>query len=334
MPFSDLFGNNRIKYILTSYLGNKIIPFSMVFFGPGSAGTLDFALAFAKAVNCLKMEKDFCDQCRNCQEISKGIFPDVQVLNPEGQYYKKEQISFLIQDNFKKPLQGARKIYILKSAHMMNENSANAFLKVLEEPAESCVFILQTPNLSGLLPTIRSRCQILSFSPLCKEEMKKILIERGTDPEQAQLMAYLSQGSMDSILHLNFEELMQKRSNILSILEKLINNTGIEDILLDLSYKSRNRGLFIRYFRDTINLISSMLRDIMILKIDENNDNLINIDYRNVLLELANNLTIEKVMLLIRRMEYLLRDIQRNLNAKVLIQEFIKSYTSKEVLHV
>ncbi len=334
MPFSELYGNQRIKHILTSYLNNQIIPFSMVFFGPGSAGTIDFALAFAKAVNCLEMDEDFCGSCRNCQDISKGIFPDVLVLNPEGQHYKKGQIAFLINDNFKKPLQGDHKIYILNTAHMMNENSANAFLKVLEEPTESCVFILLTTNLSGLLPTIRSRCQILSFSPLGKEEMKKILVGRGIDPKQAKLMAYLSQGSMDSILNLNFAELMQKRAGVLAILDKLIRTTGIEDILLDLSYKSRNRSAFIQYFREMINLISSMLRDIMILQIDENSDNLINIDYRPMLLDLTNNLTVEKVMQLIRRMEYLLRDVQRNLNAKVLIQEFIKSYTSKEVQYV
>ena len=59
-----------------------------------------------------------------------------------------------------------------------------------------------------------------------------------------------------------------------------------------------------------------------------NSDLLINVDYKEVLLKLTREITIEKVLFLIRRMEFLLRDIQRNLNSRVLILEFIKSFTT------
>lgn len=334
MSFDDLFGNERVKHILTSYLRNNVIPYSMIFTGPGTADLLNFAIAFAKAVNCLNKKDDFCNACRNCTEIDREVFLDFKLLAPDGQQYKKEQITFLIEDNYKRPLKGKKKINILTEAHKMNENSANAFLKVLEEPAQDNIFILLTTNLSGLLPTIKSRCQILKFSPQSRAEIKKYLIEQGYDPEKARLMSYLCQSNLDYVLMVDYDEFMEKRAKILSDLKKLIKGVGVEDILLNLYQISRSREKFVEYFRRFVNLISLMLRDIMILKIDKHSKNLINIDYRDDLMSLCEHIAIDKILFLIRKMEFLLRDIQRNLNTKVLILEFIKSYTAREVSDV
>ena len=334
MPFDDLVGNKRIKLILTSYLKNDIIPFGMIFFGPGSANILSFATGFAKALNCLKRDNDFCNECRNCIEVEKGIFLDLNILSPGGQYYKKEQITFLIGDSHTKPLKGNKKIYILTDVHRMSESSSNAFLKVLEEPAPSNVFILLTNNLNALLPTIKSRCQIISFSPLLKSEIKNYLTELGYDEKKAQLISYLSQSSIENLISVNYDEYMQKRASVLSILTKLVRGKGVEDILLDFYNKSRSREKFIKYFKELVNLISLMLRDIMILKIDNNSENLINVDYKEDLMDLSGYVTVERVLFLLRQMEFLLRDIQRNLNTRVLILEFIKSYSVKEVQYV
>lgn len=329
MPFDDLFGNERIKHILVNYLRNEVIPYSMIFTGPGSTDLLEFAVAFAKAINCQEQKDDFCGRCTSCTEIERDIYLDLKILVPDGQQYKKEQIVFLIEDNYKKPMKGNKKINILTEAHKMNENSANAFLKVLEEPAQDNIFILLTTNPNALLPTIKSRCQILKFSPQSRAEIKQYLIEQGYDPEKARLMSYLCQSNLERVLLVDFDEFMEKRAKSLSDLKKLLTGVGVEDILLDLYQKSRSREKFIDYFKRLVNLLSLMLRDIMILKIDENNKNLINIDYRDELMNLREYIAIEKVLFLIRKMELLLRDVRRNLNTRVLILEFIKSYTAK-----
>lgn len=334
MPFKDLFGNKKINNILRSYLTNDIIPFSIIFSGPASAGLISFALSFAKALNCLDKQNDFCDECEYCREINKDIFPDVMVLSPDGQFYKKEQVTFLIDDNYKKPLKGRKKIYILKDAHRMNENSANSFLKVLEEPALSNVFILLTDNLRGLLPTIKSRCQILNFSQPSRSEIEELLREEGYDREKIELISHLSLGDSSVLKENNRREFMKKRSNVMTILEKLIRKRDVEDVLLDLYNRSPSREKFLNYFRELVNLISLLLRDIMILKVDESSDLLINIDYKEKLMELGKYITIEKTLFLIKRMELLFRDIQRNLNTRVLILEFIRNYMQKEVENV
>lgn len=326
MGFNDLTGNSRVKIILTSYLKNEMLPLSMIFFGPSNANILDFAVSYSKAINCEKAKYDFCDSCKICNDISKEIYPDIKILYPEGQFYKKEQISFLIEDNYRHPLTGDKKVYILNESDRMNESSANAFLKVLEEPAESSIFILIAQNLSKLLPTIRSRCQVLNFYSPSKTEIRQSLSRLGYDDTRSELLASLSRSGSENILKEDYFSIMKKRENVFFLLESLIKKKKIEDVLLDLSDRSRSRAKFIEYFNEMLNLISVMLRDIMILKIDPNNDFLINIDYIEKLMDLSKYITIEKALFLIRRMEFILRDIKRNLNTKVLIIEFINSY--------
>ena len=337
MGFDELLGNRRIRIILKNYLKNNIIPYSMIFTGPRSANMLTFAVAFAKGVNCLNQlpDGDFCGQCSNCTEIDKEIFLDLKIMEPDGQFFKKEQISFLIEDNFNKPIKGNRKFNILVNANQMNIHSANAFLKVLEEPAPLNVFILVTENLNVLLPTIQSRCQILKFSPLSRAEIKTYLIEkRNFDEDKARLISYLGQSNMDSVMDVNFDEFMKQRETVFSILSALLMKQGIEKILLDLFNRSRSREKFLVYFEQMVNLISLMLRDIMVLHVEKDGSHVINIDYKEKLMRLSSYITIQQVLFLIRKMEYILRDIKRNLNTKVLILEFMESYNRKEVEHV
>ncbi|MCP4155553.1 MAG: hypothetical protein GY757_47960, partial [bacterium] len=212
MGFDDLLGNKRIKHILTSYLRNDIVPHSMIFTGPQSSNIQGYAMAFAKAVNCLDKNDDFCGTCRNCVEASQEGFLDLRIFHPDGQFYKKEQVLYMVEDNYMKPIKGKRKLYILNDVHRMNLSSANAFLKVLEEPAISNVFLLLTENLEGLLPTIKSRCQILKFSPLPRKEIREYLEREGDTPEIARLKSYLSQSNMESVLSADFNKFMEKRS--------------------------------------------------------------------------------------------------------------------------
>jgi DNA polymerase III subunit delta' len=331
--FDELLGNKRVRLILTGYLKNDIIPYSMIFSGPKAANLYSFAVAYAKGINCLSMKDDFCGQCTNCTEIDHESFLDLNVLEPDGQFYKKEQITFLVEDNYKRPLKGKRKINILKDAHKMNPNSANAFLKVLEEPAEQNVFLLLTDNLRVMLPTITSRCQIMKFSPLSKEEIKKYLIDKGYDEERARLLSYLGT-SMEAALSADYDTFMKKREEVFNNLTSLLTQRGMESILLDLHNLSRSREKFLLYFKELVNMLELMLRDIIVLKIEEQSGLVINIDYKERMQKLCSYITTEKALFLIRRMELLMRDIHRNLNTKVLIQEFMNSYTTNEVYNV
>jgi DNA polymerase-3 subunit delta' len=329
VSLAELTGNSRVKATLAGYLRNERVPTSLIFAGPDPLQQLLFAQNFAKALDCQKGSRlDSCDRCRPCLAIDRGLYPDVQVLEPEGQSYRKGQLDELIASACQRPMQGDRRVFILREAHKLNESAANAFLKTLEEPLASNVFILLTTNLNLILPTIQSRCQILKFLPLSTNEVKVELQRRGVDPEKALLMAFFNADTLEDLARADWAELEEKRRSILAILERLIRQNEVEDVLLDLYDRSRVRESFIAYFREMVNLISVLLRDIMVLMVDPASGSaLINSDYKDKLMELAALTDIDKIFFLIRKMEFLLRDVQRNLNARVLILEFINSYS-------
>ena len=132
---------------------------------------------------------------------------------------------------------------------------------------------------------------------------------------------------MEELSEADWQEMEEKRRSMLCILERLIRQSEVEDVLLDLYDRSRVRESFIAYFREMVDLISVLLRDIMVLMVDPASGTLINPDYKEKLMELAALTNIDKTFFLIRKMEFLLRDIQRNLNARVLILEFINCYS-------
>jgi DNA polymerase-3 subunit delta' len=327
VSLAELIGNTRVKTTLASYLRNERVPSSLIFTGSDSYHQLLFALNFAKALACQtgKMT-DACDHCRSCLAIDRGLSPDVQVLEPDGQFYRKNQLDELIAASIQRPFQGEKRVFILKDAQRLNESAANSFLKTLEEPPPSNVFILLTSNLNLILPTIQSRCQILKFMPLSNSDVKLELQRRGMDPQKARLMAFFNYENTEDLNAADWQDLEAKRQAIFSILDRLMRQSQVEDILLDLYDRSRVRETFIAYFREMVNLISVLLRDIMVLMVDAGSGTIINSDFKERLMELAALTHIDKMFFLIRKMEYLLRDIQRNLNARVLILEFINSY--------
>jgi len=328
VSLAEIIGNARIKATLTGYLRHERVPTSLIFSGPDPHHQLHVAVNFAKALCCRQGGgADACDRCKACLAIDRGLYPDVQVLAPDGQFYRKAQLDELIASACQRPLQGDRRVFILRDAQRLNESAANAFLKTLEEPLASNLFILLTQNLNLILPTIQSRCQILKFMPLSHHEVRLDLQRRGVDPEKARLMAFFNAQSPEELGEAEWREMEEKRRAMLHILERLMRQSEVEDILLDLYDRSRVRETFLAHFREMVNLISVLLRDIMVLMIDPAGGTLVNPDYKDKLMELAALNRIDDIFFLIRKMEYLLRDIQRNLNARVLILEFINSYS-------
>jgi DNA polymerase-3 subunit delta' len=97
-----------------------------------------------------------------------------------------------------KPTRGGRKIAIIDDADHLNVEGANCLLKTLEEPPPRSVLVLNGTNEQRQLPTIRSRAQSVRFSPLSKELVERLLVEKRLvdDPRDARMLAELSGGSL------------------------------------------------------------------------------------------------------------------------------------------
>jgi DNA polymerase III delta' subunit len=142
-------------------------------------GKRDTALVLAKALNCQKKKDDACEACASCKAVNAGNFPDVMEIQPEGNVLKIEQMRLLRDIVHLKPMTGKRRVFIVAEAEKMTEEAANSLLKILEEPPLFSYIILMTDNPFLLLPTIKSRCQILNFLPISREDIEKILVHKG-----------------------------------------------------------------------------------------------------------------------------------------------------------
>lgn len=95
--------------------------------------------------------------------IESGNYPDVVVIEPDGQWIKKSQLLKLQEDFANKSILGSKRVYIIKQCDKLNIHAANTMLKFLEEPEDNIVAILLTSNRYNVIDTILSRCQILNL---------------------------------------------------------------------------------------------------------------------------------------------------------------------------
>jgi DNA polymerase-3 subunit gamma/tau len=176
--FNEIVGQEIIVKILKNFLKNRqSLPQGYLFAGQRGTGKTSTARIFAKALNCLNLEKnDYepCDECINCKTINSGQFLDLIELDAASNRgideirNLKEHIGF-------KPIQGKYKVFIIDEAHMLTEPAFNALLKTLEEPPSHVIFILATTEPDKIPATILSRVQRFDFKRVSLKDIVKKL---------------------------------------------------------------------------------------------------------------------------------------------------------------
>jgi DNA polymerase-3 subunit delta' len=173
-PFDQLVGQEIAARFLSAVVRSSYTPQGFLFVGPLGAGKTQAAEALAQSLLC---PNGGADNCNDCRQVKNQTHPDLRLLVPEGANgYLAEQIQELNHDVTLAPMRGSRKVYIINSADKMTTSFANGFLKTLEEPPASTVFILISRSLDSIIPTIRSRCQIVPFVTLSENEAFQMLV--------------------------------------------------------------------------------------------------------------------------------------------------------------
>ncbi len=211
-------------------IGRERTAHAYLFVGPQGIGKRLFAQTLAQCFFCQQYEEsalDACGTCAGCKQVLAGTHPDLLTVGcPEGK--RELPIELLVgavdrrgkeglcHDLSLRPMSAARRIAIIDDAETMNEASANALLKTLEEPPPGAILFLMTPDTDPILPTIRSRCQPVRFSPLPATDICDLLIELDleTDPQKAAIVAEMSEGSLDTAQQLLNPGLHQLRKTV------------------------------------------------------------------------------------------------------------------------
>lgn len=227
MIFDNIIGNEQNKEILRRVIENNNIAHSYMFIGKDSIGKMLFAREFAKSILCVNEEKP-CNKCKSCIEFDTFNNPDFNILEPDGNSIKIEQIRELVKKVYEKPIVSNKKVYIINDSNLMTKEAQNSLLKTLEEPPEYVTIILVASNENLFLPTIKSRCTKIIFNKLSNSELVAVLKKQYNYSNVSDLVLKIADGSVKKTLSLREkEEDYTKINNLYSNLE----NISIIDII-------------------------------------------------------------------------------------------------------
>lgn len=173
-----LCGNAQLKRRLQS---GRDLAHAYILAGPAGCGKRTLAALLAQAMVCTGEGEAPCGRCSGCRKAAAGIHPDVVRLGGGEKDITVSQVRELKADAYIRPNESDRKVYILENAQDMNESAQNALLKLLEEGPPYASFLFLTDNAGAILPTVRSRCELLSLSPVTPAEAEAWLLSRHPD---------------------------------------------------------------------------------------------------------------------------------------------------------
>ena len=186
--FGGILGNGPVLRLLESALKRGEAAHAYLFYGPRGVGKRTVAYRFGAELVSVG------DEGARHRAL-RGLHPDLDEVEPEGQFTTIGQVREVVQGAASRPFEGARRVFIVR-ADTLNVQAANALLKTLEEPEGGAVFILLASSREGVLPTVASRAQAVRFDPVPRGEVVPLLVERGHSEGEASLAAALGRGSV------------------------------------------------------------------------------------------------------------------------------------------
>ena len=172
--FDQIIGQElSVKILKNSLYLDRFFPVYL-FSGQRGCGKTTTARVFAAAVNCQLLD-DFrqnpkkqllpCNACASCSAMLTGKHPDFIEMDAAS-HTGVENVRNIVDAASLLPVMGRKKIYLIDEAHMLSKAAFNAFLKILEEPPTSVLFILATTDTDKIIDTVKSRCFQLFFGPV------------------------------------------------------------------------------------------------------------------------------------------------------------------------
>jgi DNA polymerase III subunit delta' len=182
-----------------------------LFHGPPGVGKRAAAIAFAGEL--------IGDPSR----VARRAHPDLYLVEPLGDQIRIDEIRALRRDLHMRPFEAARRVYLVFSAELMNEDAADALLKDLEEPPAYAVVVLVADQLGPVPDTIRSRCQPVPFRRLAERTVRELVAARapGLSAEEVTAIARVAGGRLDRSERLLDPHAARRRATVLDVARRV-----------------------------------------------------------------------------------------------------------------
>jgi len=252
--FAGIIGQERAISLLTKSMDNGNISHAYLFTGTAGVGKMQVAMAFAYSL-IQRQDK------QSGVYFSENMHPDLFIIEKleNRSLISKEQVTQELEPWLAlKPYRAQRRVAIIRDAHLMSMEAANALLKTLEEPPD-CALIILISDDDNLLETIVSRCQMVRFFPLAEKDIYDYLLTHGFNEEKAAWAAQLGQGSISRALPFAQEEgLEQIWDTVIAIITDLAQ--GRRGAIFELSEKIQKAPDL------SIKVMETILRDALVVR--------------------------------------------------------------------
>jgi len=294
------------------------------------------ALFFSSSVNC---GQNGCGTCNICINTLKEIYSNLLVIEADGIILTKEKVVELQKFASMSAHTAGKKICIVKEVELMNKEASNRFLKTLEDPPDAnSIFILLSEDLTGILPTIVSRCSVFEWDFIYKSgdgrEIGSSLVANKLDDGIRKILSQYTRGtslkgnevivSEDSAIPGNPAFILMLSMDLIDILkqESLNRDTDSQELIsrikstgatageikkIEEKIKIKNKRIADKYYNLGINnvfdIISTWLEDIIAVRLGASREVLNNGENYSIISQTAVNLKIEKAFKLLEDIE-------------------------------
>ena len=184
--------NQPIIYqTFTNSLKNKTLSHAYLLVGNPGTPIFEVAQYLAKTILCDEPNPLACNNCITCLRIDSDNYPDIIKLDGSKATIKKEDV-LNIESRFEKTAFETKgiMIYIINIVENMTVEAVNSILKFIEEPESEIYAFLTTNNINNVLPTIVSRCQVLTLKSVDRNKVIEEASNFEIDREDAELLSY------------------------------------------------------------------------------------------------------------------------------------------------
>ena len=299
--FDDVKGQDHIVTTLRNQIKNGRMSHAYLFCGTRGTGKTSIAKIFARAVNCESpVDGSPCGECSMCRSIAEGSSMNVIEIDAASNN-GVDNVRQIVDEVTYSPALGKFKVYIIDEVHMLSPGAFNALLKTLEEPPSYVIFILATTEVNRIPITILSRCQRYDFRRISIDtitsRLDELISKEGLSVEERTIryIAKTADGSMRDALSLldqcaafyfGQEITYDKALDVLgavdtgvfsSMLRAVLksNVPEVMRIIEEMVIQGRELGQF-------VNDMTWYLRNLLLLKISDANEDVIDLSSENM----------------------------------------------------
>lgn len=209
-----------------------------------------------------------CAKCEHCAKVAQGVHQDV-ISIPSDETKNRitvADVAYLVEETYKRPIDNSKaRVFLVNAADSVVgagcEIWQNKLLKTLEEPTVGCYIFIGVTDVEGLLPTVRSRCQVLKQSKLTQTEIEQSLQRNGYDSATCQMVSSMCGGSLPSAERLIANSQVLKSYKL--ALDTLEHMTSTKNALIYASQILANRD----YVSDFLGFCTLALRESIVARL-------------------------------------------------------------------